>query len=927
MKLLRNFIFIAVAVVLIVLFFSFNTISRTFLDYLWFHSLNQEDVWWQFIWFRTTFYLIGGLIAAALYVLSYLFARMQLGGWLSSPFPSTATRLLLGVALFLAFFLHGPTLQSMWQSLVYYLHAPDTGVTDPLYGLDVSFYMFRLKWYDSLLAFSQILLFFLAVYSAVPYVIAAQGVNPVKDRQRFYKLVQLAVRHLAVIGGLFFLTLAFNSLLARYSMVYDGSSSVVAGASYVDVYAKKLAHTLFFYLGIGISLIIIGSGFLNRWLLSAIGAASWIILYAVVLQIFPWAVSTLKVKPNEFTAEKQFIEWSVKYTRQAYGLDDLSRRPFEVSGKLRASDFRKDSGIIENIRLWDYRPTRATFKQLQEIRLYYEFLDVDVDRYNVNGKKRQVLLSARELNQEELPDQARTWIPRHLQYTHGYGVTMAPANRVTPEGLPELWIKDFPPETMVQGLPVVKTPGIYYGEMTDNYVLVKTSMSEFDYPQEQNFAESRYEGEGGIQLGSGIRKLLISWQFDTWKFLISSYIKPETRLLFRRNIHLAVRMLAPFLRFDSDPYIVVGEDGRLYWIMDAYTMSDRYPYSQRFDSRFLASFPDRPSSYEFDNINYIRNPVKVVIDAYNGNMDFYVVDESDPVIQVWKSFLPGLFKDVSTMPDFILDHLRYPETLFLIQSGIYRDYHMDEARTFYNREDRWQISQEVYSGNQQLVEPYYTMIRLPGEKVEEYMLMIPFIPNNKQNLVAWMAARCDYSDLKNAGSAGKKSRMMVFDFPRTRQVYGTLQIESRIDQDPDISKDLTLWNQQGSRVIRGNLLVIPVNQTLLYVEPIYLQSTKSPFPELRRVIAADSSSVVMEESLEAALSALTGESVSSSYTSASSTGDGKNQTNISDGSSARAGEAQRLLEKAREAAGAGDWVKFGDNMEKLEKLLGRMSGE
>ncbi len=897
---------------------SLDFISSEYLNYLYFESQGKISVWWKTLFFRGGFWAFGSTVAFVAYILSFIFARFRLRRFFKGGMPGRAGVALPVAAAVISLLIHGPALRTAWAYTVYFLNGQDMGILDPIYNKDVAFYMFRLQWYESMLGWLQVLLAFVTVYGLVPYVFAVKDIDFRREKSRYMEILKAGGVQLSISGGLFFLTLALEALLSGYSMLYDGGSSTVAGASYTDVHARKIAYTIFAYGGIILSIAIIVAGYMRKVVIPVAAAAIWVGFYVIVLGIFPGIMQSWIVDPNEFGKEKEYIDHSIHFTRLGYGIDDTDRRSFSAGGRV-TKDALRAEGVLENIRLWDYRPIRDTFKQLQEIRLYYEFNDVDVDRYNVNGRMRQVMVSARELNSRELPDQAKSWIPGHLQYTHGYGVVVAPTNRVTEEGLPELWVKDFPPVKGPQGIPDVTKPGIYYGEMTDDYALVNTSMGEFDYPNAEGYAETTYDGDGGVLLGSGLRRLLVSWNFDTWEMLISKYISKDTRVLFNRQIHYAVRKIAPFLVYDPDPYIVMGDDGKLYWIMDAYTVSDNFPYSESFDFRFIQEFPGMGAEYgnfyNLHGINYIRNSVKVVIDAYTGKMTYYIVDHKDPIISAWSRFFPELFTDAKQMPGFIQKHLRYPETLFLVQAGMMRDYHMDDAQTFYNREDRWQISTEIYERSQQRVEPYYSVIKIPGEEKEDYVLMIPFIPNNKQNLVGWMAARCDYDFSKDR--VADNQRLLLFEFPRTRQIYGTMQIESRIDQDPEISKELSLWNQQGSSVIRGNLLVIPVEDTLLYIEPIYLQSTKSPFPELRRVIAADSGGVVMEPTLDDAIGAL----LNRKGSNRSSEAERKTMTR---GQFAQ--EALSIMRKLRSSAGSGKWKDFGEGMDALENIIEGMVG-
>lgn len=907
----------------ILILLTFSMISGAYTALQWFISQGYGDVWWKTRIAQVQFYFVGLSVSVLLYALNYWFGsariRANFGG---SRLSSQLRVLYLGAPLLPAVFVHGPSFAALWDEYVLFRHGGQFGLVDPILGVDASFYMFALDFYTALLNWFRVLFVFTALYSVALYLVPLQGVDLASNKRRFQEVLNLGVSQLSLSVALFILATAATSYFGRYALLYDGGSDKLAGAAYADVHARMGAYVVFAVLGVVLALTTAAAGFTRRWKAPAVAAGVWVVVYVVLLRIYPWAVQTISVSPNELSAETPFIEHSIKFTRVGYALDAVDKQPFDAHEVVNAAALNRNPTIVKNIRLWDYRPVRSTYKQLQEIKPYYEFADVDIDRYRVNGEIRQVLISARELNHNELPSRARSWIQSHLQYTHGYGVVVSPTNRVTPAGLPELWVKDFPPQ-IVDGMPKIKRPGIYYGELTNEYAVVGTATKEIDYPRDQDFAPTQYNGKGGVRLGTGLRRLLLAWQFDTWKLLVSDEVKPDSRILFNRQIHQAVRSIAPFLVFDQDPYIVIGDDGNQYWIMDAYTTSDRFPYSQRFDREVFSrvSGSGKQSNFtQFAGINYIRSSVKVVIDAYDGTIKFYRFDPKDPVLRAWSSFFPGIFQPMSAMPAFLKAHLRYPEMMFLLQAGIYSDYHMDHPQAFYNREDRWQIATEQYSGRTRKVEPYYTVIKLPGQTEPEYILMLPFVPKSKQNLIAWMAARCDF--VPGEGREERYGQLVVLDFPRARQFYGPIQIESRIDQDADISRDLTLWNQEGSQVIRGNLLVIPIENSLLYVEPVYLQSTQSPFPELKRVVVADSNSVVMRETLAEALSALTSGSVrvagNVSTSGAGSQGRDEALREIARG-------ARNALNRARRAAGEGKWKDYGREMETLEGLLNRMS--
>ncbi len=910
---------------------AFAIASGAFTTHAWFASQGAAEVWWKLRLFQWSLFGAGVLAALSLYGLNFAIASLRL----RRHFPHQGLtpgqgRLLLGVGALLSVIWHGPSLVIFWEKFVLFQHGVSMGTADPILQRDASFYMFALPFWTDLVAWLRTLVFFQLLYALLLHVFLLSDWTRQTDSRQRAALLYLPISQAGLWGGLFLLSIAAGAYLARFTVLFEGGSDRLAGAAYTDVQARMGAYGVFAVLGGCLALATALAAFARRWIVPVSVAGVFVLLYVVLLGIYPWAVQGITVRPNELNAEKPYIEHNIRFTRLGYRLENVNKRSFDPEGTLRADVLARNPTIVQNIRLWDYRPIKATYRQLQEIKPYYEFFDVDIDRYRVNGELRQVLISARDLNHRALAGRVQSWIQTQLQYTHGYGVVMSPTNRVTGAGLPELWVKDFPPH-VGPGLPELKRPGIYFGELTDQYAVVRTTMEEIDYPRDQDFAPTRYDGSGGVPLGSGLRKLLLAWQFDTWKLLVSREVTHESRLLYNRNIHRAVRLLAPFLRFDHDPYIVMARDGRLYWILDAYTVSSSFPYSRRFDAEVFGRVSGSGKNNDFKQlagINYIRNSVKVVIDAYDGQVRFFRFDEQDPVLRSWTAFFPGLFRPLSEMPEFLLPHLRYPEMLFLVQAGIYSDYHMDNAHSFYNREDRWHVATEQYAGRTRRVEPYYTVIRLPGEKQAEYILMLPFVPAGKQNLIAWMAARCDFaSPVSQSGrrpggpprvggpDAGAYGEILVLDFPRSRQIYGPIQIESRIDQDAEISPQLTLWNQEGSQVIRGNLLVIPIENSLLYFEPLYLQSRQSPFPELKRVVVADSRSVVMRETLSEALSALV---------SGSTGGGGRHDLGGPTDTGVLARQAQIGWRRARRAAGEGRWVDYGRELERLEELLSRL---
>jgi len=602
------------------------------------------------------------------------------------------------------------------------------------------------------------------------------------------------------------------------------------------------------------------------------------------------------VKPNELELEKTYLQRNITLTQQAYNLHRIAVKSFPAEQSLTFNTLEANQATIDNIRLWDWQPLMDTYAQLQEIRTYYKFHDVDVDRYWLDGVYRQVMLSARELKSALLPSNAQTWVNRHVLFTHGNGVIMSPVIRKSGEGLPIFYLQNIPPVTT--GGPPIQEPRIYYGEETDNYVIVKGSTPEFDYPNGQDNVYATYQGTGGVPVGGIARRVLFAWYFEDLNILISRYITGESRIMFRRTIQDRVRAVAPFLRLDRDPYIVISE-GRLFWMQDAYTTSDYFPYAQPIPNRGL---------------NYIRNSVKVVIDAYNGTIEFYLADPSDPIAATYERIFPGLFKPLEAMPQELQKHIRYPEDLFLIQAQIYRAYHMDRPEVFYNREDLWQFPRQP-SGEAATMVPYYIILRLPGEPQAEFFLMLPMVPAQRQNMIAWLAARCDQPNY---------GKLIVYEFPKDKLVFGPFQIEAQINQNTEISRQLTLWNQLGSRVIRGHLIVIPIEKSILYVSPLYMRAETGQLPELKRVIVAYGERVVMEETLAEALAALFKEPRLTPPPPEAPAG-----TLPAGPEADRAREALSRYNRAVEELKTGNWAGFGTELDKLRSLLeelGQSSG-
>ena len=738
----------------------------------------------------------------------------------------------------------GFALMAQWPTLALFWYAPHvTGsVADPIFGKSLNFFLFTLPAWQ--LIDNWLLALAIATCAvAVLFLIITSGARSLAKRHITYG--SSPWRALSATAAFLLLVLAITVYVNRFQLSVE-HHTIFDGVTYADAHIMIRGLLIVFaalVLGAAIAGVNAARESRGRWIVVAILPAMF--CYGVLV-IVGWYVSNFIVKPNELVREQPYISHNIEMTRKAYGLDQFSQREFPAETTVNATDPANNQPTLQNIRLWDWHALQDTLRQVQEIRTYYDFPDIDIDRYNLDGTTREVMLAARELNVEKLPVSSRNWINEKLIYTHGYGVTMNPVNGFTTEGLPTLLLSNMPVQSTIHGLNVTR-PEIYFGELTDTDVYVKTRQQEFDYPQGQSNNVTSYQGTGGIMLGGFLRRVILAIdRGDLGKLPFSDDINSQSRLLMRRNIRERVAAIAPFLSFDQDPYLVVGDDGRLSWMMDAYTVSDSYPYSTHY-------------SLGDNSINYMRNSVKVVVDAYSGATTLYVFDDQDPIIIAYRRIFPSLFRDAATMPADLRRHVRYPEDLFKLQSEVYGLYHMTNPAVFFNREDLWTVATETGTdGNgQQLVQmmqPNFVLMKLPGGAGEEFVEILPFTPANRNNLIGWIAGR---SDGTSYGTA------VVYDFPKTRLIDGPQQIEARIDQNAQLSGQLTLWNQQGSHVLRGSLLVIPSGRALLYAEPIYLQAQQSPMPELRLVVLALQDKLAYGTTFQAALASLFGEEVSS----------------------------------------------------------------
>ncbi|HEX6502883.1 MAG TPA: UPF0182 family protein [Terriglobales bacterium] len=850
----RRRFFLVLVLIAIVILASRTTVSY-YVDALWFGSLGYGDVfqktlslqWAVFAaFFAATFLVLYGWFLA----LKRAYQADLLSGStiyigrqaLRLPVERILTRIVLAVSLVIAA-VTGIGLMPEWQTFALYWYAPHTAsAVDPIFGKALEFYLFTLPAWQLITGW-LLTLAVMACVVAVFFILITGSTRVFAGRRG--GSIPLPWRGFSIAFAALLLILAMRVYLNRFEALFE-EHTIFTGVTYTDAHVTLmglLAVCAALILGAAIALVNLVSAPRVRWLAAAVVPA---VLCYIGFQTIGWYVGNFIVKPNELVRERPYISYNIDMTRHAYGLDRVSQREFPAETTVEATEPANNQATLQNIRLWDWRALQDTLRQIQEIRTYYDFPGIDIDRYEIDGSMREVMLATRELSVEKLPESSRNWINEKLIYTHGYGITMNPVNGFTPEGLPMLILSNMPIQSTVPSIAVTH-PEIYFGELTNTDVYVRTRQKEFNYPQGQTNNLTSYEGNGGIILDGFLRRILIAFdQGDLAKLPFSDDINPQSRLLMRRNVRERLETLAPFLTYESDPYIVVGDDGRLSWMIDAFTTSDTYPYSSHY-------------GLGGNSVNYMRNSVKVVVDAYDGTTTFYVFDPQDPIIAAYRQVFPSLFKDAAAMPATLRKHVRYPELLLKMQAAVYGLYHMTDPEVFYNREDLWTVASEVgmsEAGEQKTLamEPNFVLMKLPGESDVEFVAILPFTPANRNNLIGWIAGRSD---------GAQYGTSVVYNFPKTKLVDGPLQIEARIDQNAQLSGQLTLWNQQGSHVRRGTLLVIPCGRALLYAEPIYLQAERSPMPELRLVVLALQDRLAYGPTFESAMKALFGGEASS----------------------------------------------------------------
>ena len=909
---------IGVLVAVIVLLFALGRITSVVVDWAWFSSIGYVGVFWTAFAAKAALFVVVFAVSTLLLWANATWASRSAGAprpRLPAAFDPYATvralpgpmagsyrlplspllwrLLILALALVLGLLIAwGET--GRWNLILRFIHQTSYGQNDPLFDKDIGFYLFSLPVYVAVKNLLLGILLLAAVMAGAIYFLH----DDISLDPPAWSVSPSAIAHCSALLGLYFAVKAWSYVLDRYLLLYN-DNGVVVGAGYTDVHVELPA--LWLLIGLAAVAAIVAWANVRLRTIRHLIAAPLLVFGGSFLfaELIPGLFERFFVKPNELRLETPYIRQNIALTREAYNLGKIAVKSFPAEQDLTFQSLKDNRGTLDNIRLWDWQPLMDTYAQLQEIRTYYRFLNVDVDRYNLGDSYQQVTLAARELDPLLLSANAQTWVNLHLLFTHGNGVVMSPVTQKSTVGLPIFYLKDIPP--IVTGGPPITEPRIYFGQGSPGYVIVKTGTPEFDYPKGKDNVYAHYDGADGIPIGGIGWRSLFAWQMDDLNILLSDYITSESRIMLHRNIKDRVGTIAPFLQLDQDPYVVISE-GRLYWIQDAYTTSEWFPYTN----------PEPDGG----DVNYIRNSVKVVIDAYNGMVDFYVTDPTDPIVATYRRIFPALFKPLNAMPPDLQKHIRYPEDLFNIQALQYRAFHMDAPEVFYNREDLWQFPREpatpdgLNPGGGSRMKPYYIMMRLPEELQSEFFLMLPMTPSQRENMIAWLAARCDLPEY---------GQLIVYEFPKNKLVYGPFQIEALINQNTEISQQISLWNQMGSRVIRGNLLVVPIGNSILYVSPLYLRAQSGQLPELKRVIAAYGDRVVMEETLPGALAALFKESAPVAGLPAPV---GSSPSGPTDERARQAlGDYDRALDRLK----AGDWAGFGAELDALRPLLEELS--
>ncbi|MCL4473638.1 MAG: UPF0182 family protein [Actinobacteria bacterium] len=907
----RRWFWAILGVVIIFLLVLFGRGVYLYTEWLWFGEVGYRGVFWKTLLTQVGLFFGAGAVFFLVVYGNIMLARRFAPRYKVGPnseltergeIPDQLVRVLIPAFLLLPTLIAAGVGAAAWEGFLKFFNGASFGTADPVFGRDIGFYLFSLPFLRTLQSFFWWTLIFTFLVTVAMHFFD-YAITWSQDRIAFAPHVKA---HLSVLLGLAMLVLGAGYLLKGYVLMFS-PRGVVFGASYTDVHAQLPVYKFLAVVALIAGILFFINIYFRGWTLPVL-AIGIIVLTAIFAgKIYPFIVQQYQVSPNELDKESQYIQYNIDFTRMAFNLEPIQDQAFAAVDNLTPADIQANTPTTNNIRLWEPRTLGQTYNQIQVIRPYYGFQDIDVDRYMINGKLQQVMLSAREMKTSALPATAQTWQNQHLVYTHGYGIAMSTVAQATAEGLPQLIIKDIPPVSSFPEL-TVQNPAVYYGQMPSDYVVVKSGTEEFDYPKGDENVYTTYSGSGGVNISSLFSRAAFSWRFASLKLLVSSSIESDSRIMIHRDIGDRIRNVAPFLQYDRDPYSVLV-DGRLFWIQDAYTTSSEYPYSQ----------PDT------NGTNYIRNSVKVVVDAYNGDVKFYMVDPSDPVVQTYSNIFPGLFTPGDQMPEALRLHLRYPEDLFNIQAQMYATYHMTDPRVFYNKEDLWSISQTQDGGRSVQMDPYYVIMKLPGEDKEQFMLLLPFSPNGRDNMIAWMAAKCD---------PGQYGDRLVYKFPKDKLIYGPTQIQARFNQDPTISGQITLLNQQGSTVAFGNLLVIPVNDSIIYVEPLYLKAANGQIPELKRVLVSYGGQVAMEVDLSTALQKIFGAQILGLAQNVGQPGTATTTTPAAPGTTTAPAASQTIKQLADAAAAHynnavnaqknGDWTTYGNELKALQDTLNQL---
>ncbi|MDP3057273.1 MAG: UPF0182 family protein [bacterium] len=891
-------------------FILFSSIIALVTDWWWFSEVSHTQIFIKSLTAKIALFSAAGIFTAIFLLANFSLALRSKISW-TAMLPESligqpvnvdnriVKRSAVIFSLAIAFFF-GLVAAANWQDVLKFISGAAFGSSDPIFNKDIGFYIFSLPVFQTGLGLIKFLVLLSLAGCAIIYFLRG-SLNVANLRLLKQLQIERGARiHLGILLVIFLGTIAAGVYLSRFELL-TSQSGLVFGAMYTDTTVR------IFMLWISITAVALAAVSAAFWawkgnLSLLVGAVSLYVVVGFAGAIIPSLVQKLAVAPNELVKETPFIKHNIAATRQGFALDKIEEREISGDKPITAADIANNNLTVKNVRLWDRKPLLSTFSQIQEIRTYYEFAEVDNDRYIIDGEIRQIMLSPRELASASLPN--RNWINERLTFTHGYGVAAGPVNQVTPEGLPVLFVKDLPPKSDVKELEITR-PEIYFGELSNDYVITKTKSREFDYPKGEENVYATYEGKGGVEINSFLRRVFYAVKFQSLKLLLSNDITSESRILYYRTIAERVAKIAPFLVFDRDPYIVIA-DGKVYWIVDAYTTSDRYPYSE-------------PIRLNGGKINYIRNSVKAVVDAYNGSVVFYQADAEDPIIKTYANIFPGTFKPMSEMPESLVSHLRYPEDIFTLQTAAYSVYHMDDPQIFYNKEDQWEIPAIAAEGEGASraggippMQPRHIIMKLPGDKKEEYVLMLPFTPRAKDNLSAWIVARND------GESYGK---LLVYRFPKDKLVFGPKQIIGRINQDSEISQQISLWSQGGSQVIQGPLLVIPIEESLLYVRPLYLKAEAGKIPELKRVVVAYENKIAMEETLEEGLVKIFGSGAGVRPQGTATAKPSASSRIPSQDIQERIQRALGTYEEALRAQRDGDWARYGEAIRRLGDIL------